>query len=200
MSLARSWVDGYPLTIIGVSRAGFDGTDPGSSPQIRVPIMMEAQLSPQFAEFYSLKNRRGNPIIEGHVWVYINLGNNHEANRPFDEQYGSHLRDDFLRVRATPHHFEELRMRPAAARRSFRKCWSRSTGPISRFKPLPRTRFRSPPSSAGPPWRSMESPRRCCTFLRSRLTRKCQAEFGDRPARMWSSRQRSARAPHFRCL
>ena len=52
-------VDGYPLTIIGVSRAGFDGTDPGSSPQIRVPIMMEAQLSPQFAEFYSMKNRRG---------------------------------------------------------------------------------------------------------------------------------------------
>jgi hypothetical protein len=51
-------VDGYPLTIVGVSRAGFDGTDPGSSPQIRVPIMMEAQLSPQFAEFYSLKTRR----------------------------------------------------------------------------------------------------------------------------------------------
>jgi predicted permease len=52
-------VDGYPLTIVGVSRAGFDGTDPGSSPQIRVPIMMEAQLSPQFAESYSMKNRRG---------------------------------------------------------------------------------------------------------------------------------------------
>ena len=52
-------VDGYPLTIVGVSRAGFDGTDPGSAPQIRVPIMMEAQLSPQFAEFYSLKTRRG---------------------------------------------------------------------------------------------------------------------------------------------
>ncbi len=52
-------VDGYPFTIIGVSRAGFDGTDPGTSPQIRIPIMMEAQVSPQFAEFYSLKNRRG---------------------------------------------------------------------------------------------------------------------------------------------
>src|SRR5580700_9534561 len=52
-------VDGYPLTIIGVSQAGFDGTDPGSSPQIRIPIMMEAQISPQFAEFYTLKNRRG---------------------------------------------------------------------------------------------------------------------------------------------
>jgi predicted permease len=52
-------VDGYPLTIIGVSQAGFDGTDPALSPQIRIPIMMEAQVSPQFAEFYSMKNRRG---------------------------------------------------------------------------------------------------------------------------------------------
>jgi len=52
-------VDGYPLTIVGVSQAGFDGTDTGSSPQIRIPVMMEAQVSPQFAEFYSLKNRRG---------------------------------------------------------------------------------------------------------------------------------------------
>ncbi len=52
-------VDGYPVTIVGVSRAGFDGTDPGSSPQIRIPIMMEKELDPQFAEFYSMKNRRG---------------------------------------------------------------------------------------------------------------------------------------------
>ncbi|HLK19613.1 MAG TPA: ABC transporter permease, partial [Bryobacteraceae bacterium] len=55
----RLLVDGYPLTIIGVSQAGFDGLDPSSSPQIRIPILMEAQMSPQFAEFYSLKNRRG---------------------------------------------------------------------------------------------------------------------------------------------
>ena len=52
-------VDGYPITIVGVSQAGYDGTDPGSSPQIRIPIMMEAQISPQFAEFYSMTNRRG---------------------------------------------------------------------------------------------------------------------------------------------
>jgi hypothetical protein len=52
-------VDGYPITIVGVSRAGFDGTDPGSSPQVRIPVMMEAQISPQFAEFYSMKSRRG---------------------------------------------------------------------------------------------------------------------------------------------
>ncbi|MGO4884243.1 MAG: ABC transporter permease [Bryobacteraceae bacterium] len=52
-------IDGYPITVIGVSQAGFDGTNPGAAPQIRIPIMMEAQISPQMAEFYSLKNRRG---------------------------------------------------------------------------------------------------------------------------------------------
>jgi predicted permease len=51
-------VDGYPLTIIGVSQAGFDGTDTGSSPQVRVPIMMQAQMSPTMAEYNGMKNRR----------------------------------------------------------------------------------------------------------------------------------------------
>jgi predicted permease len=52
-------VDGYPITIVGVSQAGFDGTDPGSAPQIRVPVMMEAELNPTMGQFYNLKNRRG---------------------------------------------------------------------------------------------------------------------------------------------
>ena len=52
-------VNGYPFTIVGVSQAGFDGTDPGSSPQIRIPIIMEAQIDPQFAQYYGFKNRRG---------------------------------------------------------------------------------------------------------------------------------------------
>ncbi len=37
-------VNGYPMTVIGVSQAGFDGTDPASSPQIRVPMLMEEQI------------------------------------------------------------------------------------------------------------------------------------------------------------
>ena len=28
-------INGYPITVVGVSQAGFDGTDPGRSPQIR---------------------------------------------------------------------------------------------------------------------------------------------------------------------
>jgi len=50
-------VNGFPLTIVGVSQAGFDGTDPASSPQIRVPVMMKAQMDP--LNFYTLTGRRG---------------------------------------------------------------------------------------------------------------------------------------------
>ena len=33
-------MNGRALTIIGVSRAGFDGVEPGRAPQIRIPITM----------------------------------------------------------------------------------------------------------------------------------------------------------------
>ncbi|HUJ50356.1 MAG TPA: ABC transporter permease [Bryobacteraceae bacterium] len=53
-------VNGYPLTIIGVSQAGFDGTNPGESPQIRAPLMMKAQMDPVGASFdYNFTSRRG---------------------------------------------------------------------------------------------------------------------------------------------
>jgi predicted permease len=80
-------VDGYPLTIIGVSQAGFDGTDPGSSPQIRIPIMMEAQISPQFAEFYSLKNRRGRWVnVIGRMKPGVSLTEAKASLQPFFHQ------------------------------------------------------------------------------------------------------------------
>jgi len=53
----RIVVNGYPLTIVGVSRAGFDGVEAGVSPQIRVPMMMKRELTN--GTFYSLNNRRG---------------------------------------------------------------------------------------------------------------------------------------------
>jgi predicted permease len=48
-------LNGYPLTIVGVSRAGFDGVEPGYSPQIRVPMTMKHQIT----QFYPLNDRRG---------------------------------------------------------------------------------------------------------------------------------------------
>ena len=48
-------VNNYPLTIIGVSQAGFDGVDIGYAPSVRVPMMMKAQMTPQWDD---LDNRR----------------------------------------------------------------------------------------------------------------------------------------------
>lgn len=49
-------LNGYPFTVIGVSPAGFDGMDPGRSPQVRVPMMMKAQLGN--GVFNELNDRR----------------------------------------------------------------------------------------------------------------------------------------------
>lgn len=42
-------VNNYPMTIVGVSAQGFAGMDPAESPQIRVPILMEPAMLPQWA-------------------------------------------------------------------------------------------------------------------------------------------------------
>ena len=47
-------INGYPFTVIGVSPPGFAGTDPGFSPQVRIPMMMEPVTSP----YVNLNDRR----------------------------------------------------------------------------------------------------------------------------------------------
>ncbi|MGD0302214.1 MAG: ABC transporter permease, partial [Bryobacteraceae bacterium] len=42
-------VNNYPMTIVGVSAAGFAGIDPSESPQIRVPILMEPDMIPEWS-------------------------------------------------------------------------------------------------------------------------------------------------------
>src|SRR5260370_26940403 len=41
-------VNNYPMTVVGVSAPGFAGIDPAVSPQIRVPILMEAAMVPEW--------------------------------------------------------------------------------------------------------------------------------------------------------
>ena len=41
-------VNNYPMTIVGVSAAGFAGIDPARSPQIRVPVQMKATIAPEW--------------------------------------------------------------------------------------------------------------------------------------------------------
>jgi predicted permease len=43
-------VNNYPMVIVGVSAAGFRGLDPGTSPQIRVPIQMKTLMTPGWDE------------------------------------------------------------------------------------------------------------------------------------------------------
>lgn len=52
----RIVVNGYPLTVVGVSQAGFDGVEAGVSPQIRIPITMAHELTPP--EWHMLNDRR----------------------------------------------------------------------------------------------------------------------------------------------
>lgn len=41
-------VNGYPMTIVGVSAAGFVGIDPARAPQIRVPVLMQPVIVPEW--------------------------------------------------------------------------------------------------------------------------------------------------------
>ncbi len=42
-------VSDYPMTIVGVSAEGFNGLDPAQSPQIRVPVLMEPIMIPNWS-------------------------------------------------------------------------------------------------------------------------------------------------------
>jgi predicted permease len=50
-------VNNYPMTIVGVSAAGFIGLDPVQAPQIRVPILMKPQMAPEWP-WLEVENRR----------------------------------------------------------------------------------------------------------------------------------------------
>ena len=52
-------VNGYPLTVIGVSQAGFDGVEPGYAPQMRVPMQ---STRPRLAD--TLKDQ-ANAVLHG---------------------------------------------------------------------------------------------------------------------------------------
>jgi predicted permease len=51
-------VNDSPMTIVGVSAAGFVGLDPARSPQIRVPVLMKPIMAPDW-EWLRMDDRRG---------------------------------------------------------------------------------------------------------------------------------------------
>ncbi len=78
-------VNGYPLTIVGVSAAGFDGLEPGDSPQIRIPIHMKPQMDQ--LGFYNLQDRRGRWVnAYGRLKPGITLQQAQTSIQPFMHQ------------------------------------------------------------------------------------------------------------------
>jgi predicted permease len=53
----RIIINSYPFTIIGVSQAGFDGLDIGAVPSIRVPLMLKAQMTPNWDDLDDRRSR-----------------------------------------------------------------------------------------------------------------------------------------------
>src|SRR5207244_931851 len=50
-------INNYPMTVVGVSAAGFAGLDPAVSPQIRVPILMKPVIVPEWG-WVQVEDRR----------------------------------------------------------------------------------------------------------------------------------------------
>src|SRR5947208_499345 len=53
----RITINNYPFTIVGVSQAGFDGVDIGYVPNVRVPVMMKAQMTPNWDDMDERRSR-----------------------------------------------------------------------------------------------------------------------------------------------
>ena len=56
----RITINNYPFTIVGVSQAGFDGVDIGYVPNVRVPIVMKAQMTPNWDDVDNRRSRWAN--------------------------------------------------------------------------------------------------------------------------------------------
>ena len=53
----RFTINNYPFTVIGVSAAGFDGLDIGQVASVRVPVMLKAQMTPNWDDVDNRRSR-----------------------------------------------------------------------------------------------------------------------------------------------
>jgi predicted permease len=103
-------VNNYPMTIVGVSAAGFGGLDPALSPQIRVPILMKPQMVPEWT-FLQMDDRRSRwvqvfarlkpgytaasaqPVLQG----LFHQVREYEMTLPEARTWTAYMRDQFMR-------------------------------------------------------------------------------------------------------
>jgi predicted permease len=103
-------VNNYPMTIVGVSAAGFAGLDPARSPQIRVPILMKAAMVPEWS-WVEMSNRRQRWVqvfarlkpgytaesAQAPMQVLFRQLREYETTLPAARTWSAYSRDQFLR-------------------------------------------------------------------------------------------------------
>jgi predicted permease len=103
-------VNNYPMTIVGVSAAGFAGLDPARAPQIRVPIQMKPAMVPQWGwihmddrrtrfvqVFARLKPGYTVESSRAPMQVLFTQIRQYEATLPAAKDWSAYSRDQFLR-------------------------------------------------------------------------------------------------------
>jgi predicted permease len=103
-------VNDYPMTIVGVSAAGFAGIDPLRSPQLRVPILMKPVVLPEW-NWFEMSDERTRWV---QVFARLKPGYTaasaaaplqalfsqlraHEATLPAAKDWSAYVRDRFLK-------------------------------------------------------------------------------------------------------
>ncbi|MPY90111.1 MAG: FtsX-like permease family protein [Luteitalea sp.] len=103
-------VNDSPMTIVGVSAAGFAGIDPARSPQIRVPVLMQPVMTPEWT-WFDMEDRRtrwvqvfarlkpgytaksAQPSLQG-LFTQIRA---HEMTLPEAKDWSSYMRAQFMK-------------------------------------------------------------------------------------------------------
>ena len=103
-------VNNYPMTIVGVSAAGFAGLDPAQSPQIRVPILMKPAMIPEWTwlqhddrrsrwvqVFARLKPGYTAESAQAPMQVLFRQLREYEATLPAANKWSAYAREQFLK-------------------------------------------------------------------------------------------------------
>ena len=122
-------VNNYPMTIVGVSAPGFAGIDPAVSPQIRVPILMEHAMVPEWSwmqpsdrrtrwvqVFARLKPGYKVDSARAPVQGLFHQIREYEATLPAAKTWSAYARDQFCGAR---YHIEKAATGYSSLRNSF---------------------------------------------------------------------------------
>jgi predicted permease len=103
-------VNNYPMTIVGVSAAGFAGIDPAQPPQIRVPILMKPVMIPEWGwlhmddrrsrwvqVFGRLKPSQTVASAQGPLQGLFTQIRQHEMTLPAAKEWSAYSRQQFMK-------------------------------------------------------------------------------------------------------